>query len=111
MNPIRAIRRPAALLAGLAGVLLAFIAAAPASFAAPPPGAPAPGSLPHLPPGYFKHPPLPGPAHVHAAALATGMPGWQISLIAAGAAVLAAAIAVFLYRAVTAHRHVTASAA
>jgi hypothetical protein len=38
---------------------------------------------------------------------AGGMPGWQIALIAAGAAVLAAAAAVLLDRARTARRHLT----
>lgn len=51
------------------------------------------------------HPPLPGPAHVHAA-LAGGVPGWQITLITAGAAVLAAVLAV-LGRRTRAVRRVT----
>jgi hypothetical protein len=34
-----------------------------------------------------------------------GMPGWQIALIAIGAAILAAAVAVFLDRAWTVRRH------
>ena len=56
-----------------------------------------PGRLPPLPPGWNKHPPLPGPAHVRAA-LAGGMPGWQITLIVAAAGVLAAALAVLANR-------------
>jgi hypothetical protein len=94
MNPIRRfrlIRRVAGVLAGLAA-LLASITTGPADFAAQlrpdPPGwlkrAPVPVHLPPLPPGWNKHPPLPGPAHVHAA-LVGGMPGWQITLIAAAA--------------------------
>jgi hypothetical protein len=110
MNPIRTIRRSAAVVAGLAGVLLACIAAAPASFAIPHPGEPAPGHWPALAPGWSKHPPLPVPAHAHAA-LAGGLPGWQIGLIAAGAVILAAALAVLLVRERTAHRRVTASTA
>jgi LPS O-antigen subunit length determinant protein (WzzB/FepE family) len=39
-----------------------------------------------------------------------GTPGWLITLIAVGAAVLAAVIAVLIHRAWTARRHVTASA-
>jgi hypothetical protein len=39
------------------------------------------------------------------------MPGWQITLIAAGAAVLAAAAAVLLDRARAARRHQTAPSA
>ena len=89
---IRPIRHLAAIPAGLTGALLAAVAAAPAAFARPAPvtGAPpAPVYLPPLPPGWNKHPPLPAPAHLHAA-LAASLPGWQITLIAAGAAVLAA---------------------
>ena len=42
---------------------------------------------------------------------AGGMPGWQIALIALGAAVLAAGAAVLTYRAQTAGQRVTPSAA
>ncbi len=58
---------------------------------------PVPERLPPVPPGWDKHPPLPGPVHVHAA-LAGGMPGWQITLIAAGATVFAAVLAVLAAR-------------
>jgi hypothetical protein len=40
-----------------------------------------------------------------------GMPGWQITLIAVAAAILAAAVAVILDRASAARRHRTAPAA
>ena len=50
MNPIRHIRRFAGALAGLAGALLAFAAAAPAALAT--------GQPPPLPPIREKHPPL-----------------------------------------------------
>jgi hypothetical protein len=103
MNPIRTIRRSASILAGLAGALLASIITASAAFAS------TSAQLPPPPPGLNKHPPL-APAHVHTA-LAVGAPGWQIAAIAAGAAVLAAVLAVFLSRARAARRHVTASAA
>jgi hypothetical protein len=88
MNRIR--RIPTAL-ATAAGALLAFTAAAPAAFAArvPPPG----GPFGHP----VKHAPI-APAHIHTVVIA-GMPGWQISLIAAGAALTAAAVAVLLDRA------------
>jgi hypothetical protein len=104
MNPIRIIRRLAVLLAGLAATVVASILTASAAFAtiAVLPADPA------LPPGWNKHPPV-APAHVHAA-VTGGMPGWQIALIAAGAAIVAAVIAVLIDRAWTAHRHVTASA-
>ena len=94
------IRRLAAALAGLAGAVLALAAAAPAALA----------SLPPLPPGLTKHPPLPpGHSHqpVHLPAVAApvrtivigGTPGWQIALIAAGAALAAAAVAILVDRA------------
>jgi glucose/arabinose dehydrogenase len=117
MNPIQVIRRLAAVLAGLAAAVLAAIAAAPAAFATLPPGSPksspapsAPPRPPVLPAGWTsKHPPL-TPAHVHVA-VAAGLPGWQIALIAAGAAVLGAAIAVLLERTWAGRRRVSASAA
>jgi len=122
MNPIRHVRRLAAALAGLAGALLAFAVAAPAALARP--GPPRPWQLAHpslhpLPPGWNKHPPLP-PAHVHQLAhfpvpvrtvVIGGMPGWQIALIALGAALLAATTAVLAYRAWAARRRVTPSVA
>ena len=95
MTPIR-IRRVASVLTGLAATLLP-ITTGPAAVASQlrpdPPGwltkrAQVPVHLLPLPPGWNKHPPLPGPAH---AALTGGMHGWQITLIAAAVAVLAAA--------------------
>jgi len=97
MNPINYVGRFAAALAGLAGALLALTAAAPVALARP---------KPHLPPGWNKHPPLP-PRHVHLplhTVVIGGMPGWQIALIAAGAAGAAATVAVLLDRARVAHR-------
>jgi hypothetical protein len=107
------IRRLGAVLAGLAGILLAFAAAAPAALALQlRPDPPwwlrhwaLPMHLPPVPPGFFKHPPPPHHAHVHAP-LADGMPGWQIALITVGATVLAAA-AILLGRALAARRHPT----
>jgi hypothetical protein len=102
---VRPIRRLAAILAGLAAALLA----APAASArpAPPAGTPAtpapagpapvPVHLPPLPPGWNKHPPLPAPAHPHTA-LAAGLPGWQITLIAVAAALLIIALALIAHR-------------
>jgi ABC-type phosphate transport system permease subunit len=114
MNPICAIRRLACILAGLA---VAFAATAPAALATPRPTPPGWNKHPPLPasthpavqypPGWNKHPPL--PAHVHT--LATGgMPGWQITLIAA-ATVLAAAVVVLAARARAARRRAAASPA
>ena len=99
MYLIHSIRRPAGILLWLAGALPAsLIAAAPAALATPRP----------KPPGWNKHRPL--PAHVHAA-VTGGMPGWQITLIAAAAALVAAALAVMVYRARSARRRATVSAA
>ncbi len=114
MSPIRPshlIGRVAGVLAGLAG-LLASLTTGPAAFAAqlrPDP----PWWITHLrppvhlqpAPGYFKHPPLPDPARVHAA-VGGGIPGWQITLIAVSAAVLAST-AILLGRALAARRHRT----
>jgi hypothetical protein len=100
MNRIRAIhpiRRSAVVLAGLAGALLAFSAVSPAAFAYVLP--------PHGGSGGTAGPP---PVHT---IITGGMPGWQITLIAAGAAVFAATIAVVLDRARTARRHLTAPTA
>ena len=108
MNPThrpRRIRHAAGVLAGPAA-LLAPITSGPATVGSllrsDPPGwlqrLPAPARLPPLPPGWNKHPPLPGPTRVRAV-LAGGMPGWQITLIAAAAAVVAAVLAVLLNRA------------
>jgi len=105
------IRRLAAALAGLAGAVLALAAAAPAALA----------SLPPLPPGLTKHPPLP-PGHIHqpvhlpavAAPVRTivigGTPGWQIALIAAGAALAAAAVAILVDRAWAARKALATTA-
>jgi hypothetical protein len=96
MNPIR---RLTAALAGLAGALLAFAAVAPAALAR---------AFPPRPPGWDKHPPLGAGIHT---VVAGGMPGWQIALIAIGAALLAATAAVLADRAWTAHRKPVTAAA
>jgi hypothetical protein len=89
---------------GAVACAIAACAAAPAAFAStsPTPGRPSPAGspplkLPHLPPGWYKHPPLPGPAHTHTA-LASSLAGGQITLIAA-AALLAAALLALCARA------------
>ena len=91
------IRRCLAVLAGLSGTLLAFAAVAPAALAVrvPPPG------------GSRFNPARPPTVTV----VAGGMPGWQITLIAAGAALLAAALAVFFDRAWAARQRATATTA
>ena len=120
----------AGLLAGLACAWLALAAAAPAAFAVryPTPGGGGPGGMtPPPPPSRGKHPPLPpghvtgpvlGPhragyppvSHVHTVVVG-GMPGWQIALIAAAAALAAATIAVLADRAWAARRKPATAAA
>ena len=102
MNPIRTIGRAAGLLAGLAAALAAAVAAAPAAFAA---------TRPYPPPG----PPAVvvrfGPA-VHTFNGVTGdMTGWQITLIAVGAAIVGAVVGVLVDRARAARGHRPATAA
>jgi hypothetical protein len=75
------IRRILAAVATLAGALLALAAASPAY-----------ASRPHF------GRPVSSPTQVHVIATG-GMPGWQITLIAVGAALAAAAVAVLLDRA------------
>ena len=112
MNPIHAIRRSAGTLALLASVPGASVIARPAAVAPASPGRARLRSWadPPLPPGWRKYPPLPEAAPVHAA-LADGMPAWQIIVIAASAALLAAVQAVTACRMRSAPRRVTTTAA
>lgn len=96
MIRIQHIRRFAAVLAGVACALLASAALAAPSFA----------MVPHL-----QAPAVAPPVLVTATVVAGGMPGWQITLIAVGAALLTATAAVFLDRARTARRNVARTAA
>jgi hypothetical protein len=123
MNPIRYLRRVAGVLAGLACTWLGLAVAAPAAFAA---GPPSPGPAGYIiptaepPPIGEKHPSLPS-GHIHPpvhqarvpvhTVVVGGMPGWQIALIAAGAALVAATVAVLTYRAWTARRKPITAAA
>jgi hypothetical protein len=107
--------RLAVIVASVAGTLLAISAGAlPAAMA----GVMTPlGGAPHGRPGVpapqlesggvDKHPSLPAQAH----AIGSGMPGWQVAAIAAGAALLCAALAVVVYRARAARRRMSISAA
>jgi hypothetical protein len=100
MNPIHTIRRLACILAGLAGALAAAVAVTPAALAQP-----------HQPPGPPAEVVRFGPA-AHAVNGVTGdMTGWQIALIAVGAAILGAIVAVLLDRARAARGHRPATAA
>jgi hypothetical protein len=102
MNPIRTIRRAACTLTGLAAALAAAVAAAPAAFAA---------TRPYPPPGPPAEVARFGPA-VHTFTGVTGdMTGWQITLIAVGAALVGAVVGVLVDRARAARRHRPATAA
>jgi hypothetical protein len=97
MNLIQRVRRFAAALAGLGAALVAF-GTTPAFAMVMPPAGGGPDVVPqHLVP-------------VHAV-VTGGMPGWQITLIAAGAALLAATVAVLLDRARAARRDAITAAA
>ncbi len=104
MNPIGHIRRFAAAVAGLACALVAFAVTAPAAFAMrfPPPG----GSAgPDVLPGHMVAPVYKVPVHtVTRTVVVGGMPGWQIALIAVGAALFAAAGAVLVDRGLATRR-------
>jgi hypothetical protein len=106
MNRIRHIRRLTAALAGLACAWLGIALAAPAAFAAtgriqPPGGESGMAVLPAPLAGHIHQlaPDTSGPVPVHTVVVTAGMPGWQIALIAIGAALVAATAAVLLDRA------------
>ncbi len=111
MNRIRHLRRMAGVLAGLASAWLGLAMAAPAAFAVT---HPTPGPAGYVTPGAPGYPvPQPGPplpAQVHTVVVG-GMPGWQIALIAMGAALFAAVTAVLADRAWAARRKPAAVAA
>jgi hypothetical protein len=96
MNTIRRILRPAGFLGRAAaivvGSMLALIAASPAAFATLVP-----------PPGEGDSPVENVPPVVHTVTVG-GTPGWQIALLAVGAAIVAAFIAILLDRVRTARR-------
>jgi hypothetical protein len=90
-DTITRIRRLTAALAVLAAALLAFATAAPAALA----------SAQRPPPGHIHQPVHQPPVHT---VIIGGMAGWQIALIATGAALAAAAIAILADRAWTARK-------
>jgi hypothetical protein len=100
MNPTRHTRRLVAVLAGFGATLL-MLTAAPAAFAmrVPPPGGPTGSSA------------LPKTPTVSRTVVVGGMPGWQIALIAVGAALLASIVAVLADRARAARRPAIPTAA
>jgi hypothetical protein len=100
MIRITRIRRLVGTLAALACTLAGLAIAAPAAFAMP------------VPIDGFKYTaPAIAPQTVTPVIVIGGMPGWQIASIAAGAAVLAAVLAVLAYRALIAHRSTAPSLA
>lgn len=116
MNPIKHLRRFAAVLTSLAAGLVAFGATAALAMPVPDPGAgytpvfarpvPIPGTE------FRPSAPVPGPARtVTHTVVMGGMPGWQITLIALGAALAAAAVTIVLARARAGHRTVPSLAA
>jgi hypothetical protein len=106
MNPARALRRLARILATLAAAALTVTATTAAALAAPRPRPPGWNKHPPLPaspqpalrfpPGWNKHPLLPDPARVHAA-LSGGIPGWQLTLMAVTVVLLAATLVAIAY--------------
>ena len=94
MNPIRLIRRLAATAAGLGGMLLLTLAAAPGALAMrfPSPVGGGGGAATPVRTQVLTR-------TVTHTVIVGGMPGWQIALIAAAAAVAAATIAVLAMRA------------
>jgi len=98
MNLIRHIRRSAAVLVGLAGAVLAFAAPAFAQSAVIPISGGDATSGAQV------------PVQVRTI-VAGGMPGWQIALIAVGAALIAAALAILADRMLASHRQAVTAAA
>ena len=94
MNHIRHIRYLVSFLGTLAVAMLGVAVSAPSAFAM---RVPASGGTP----GVASTGPTPSFSHT---VVASGMPGWQVTLIAAVVAVLAATIAVAVDRARAAHR-------
>jgi hypothetical protein len=98
MNTIRRISRLTSILAACACALLALAAAPPAMAAT--------ASVPHYGPP-ASGVPAPARPQIHTIVVG-GTPGWQIALIAVGAAILAGILALTADRARAARRHITA---
>ena len=98
------IRRIAVTVAGLACAWLALAAASPAAFAQT-------AMIPVPTGGGGDYAPASAVPTITRVIVAGGMPGWQIALIAIGAALVAAASTVLVYRTLAARRRaVTATA-
>jgi hypothetical protein len=101
MKPIRYVRRSASIVVAICSALFGFVLVAPSTRAfatIPPPGGGSSAVLPH-----------PYPTVVQSV-VTHGMAGWQITLIAMGAALLAATVAVLADRARAAQRRLRLSA-
>jgi hypothetical protein len=98
VNPIHVIRRPAGILAWLASVPMASVIAGSAALASASPERARLLSRPDppLPPGWTEQPPRPDPARAHVA-LAGGIPGWQLTLMAFTVVLLAATLIAITY--------------
>jgi hypothetical protein len=115
MNRIR-IRRLVGVVTGLAAALAAVVMGAPAAFAEQWPH-PLPVVAPHPGPAGFSVPYPPSgelsrfePVAHHFNGVTGGMTGWQIALIAVGAAIVGALLALLVERARETRRHRPATA-
>jgi hypothetical protein len=104
-HPLTAARKAGARL----GRLTAVLAAITASLLVTAAGVPAAFARPVPPPGGSYAPGAPGPATIIHVITTGGMAGWQITLIALAAALVAATTAVFADRARTARRSAAAA--
>jgi len=111
------IRRLAGVLTGMAAALVAAVMGAPAAFAQPYPHPLPSVTARHAPAGFtqpYPHPPA-GPLSrfepvAHHFNGVTGPTGWQIALIAVGAAIVGAGLAMLVERARATRRHLPATA-
>jgi hypothetical protein len=103
MKTIRIIRRYAAAAAVVAAAWLGLAVAAPAAFAQS-------GMIPIPTGGGGDDVPVPAVQTVTRIVVVGGMPGWQIALIAVGAALAAGTAAVLAYRMLTVRRQAIATA-
>jgi hypothetical protein len=102
MNRIRRIRRAAVIVAGLACAWLGLAATSPAAFART-------AMFPAPAGGGGDDAPAAAVPAITRVVVVGGMPGWQIALIAIGAALFAAASAVLVYRALAVRRQALAA--
>lgn len=96
MNRCHALGHLAVIVAGLAGAVMAFAAVPALASASPRPAQLLSWADPPLRPGWNKRPRLPDPARVHGA-LAGGIPGWQLTLMAVTIVLLVATVVAIAY--------------